>query len=78
MPLFLWRRKAGEAVGQRGKRSAGSCDSCVNYVFDEECQYYVCEAHLDEDDMVRFLSSESFHCPYYRLDDEYQVVRHQM
>ena len=70
----LQGRKAGEAVGQ----VTSSCDSCVNYVYDEDWGYYICEASLDEDEMVRFLSSQNFGCPYYRPDDEYQVVRHQM
>lgn len=61
----------------KGYRQSG-CESCVNYVYDEECGYYVCEANLDEDDMVRFLSSQTFNCPFYCLDDEYRVVRHQM
>lgn len=65
-------------MGKKVKEYTGGCDSCVNYVFDEEYQYYVCEASLDEDDMVRFLSNESFHCPYYHSDNEYLVVRHQM
>ena len=60
------------------KKSVSNCESCVNYVYDEDYEYYVCEANLDEDDMVRFLQDRSFQCPYYQLDDEYQVVRHQM
>ena len=55
-----------------------SCESCVNYVYDEDCGYYVCQANLDEDDMVRFLSSQTFNCPFYCLDDEYRVVRRQI
>ena len=54
------------------------CDSCVNYVYDEEYEEYNCEVNLDEDDMVRFMSSQYECCPYYRLDDEYGVVRKQM
>lgn len=70
--------KAGDAMKAARDRSLSSCDSCVNYVYDEDCGYYVCEADLDEDDMVKFLSSQKFHCSYYRLNDEYSVVRHQM
>lgn len=58
--------------------SGNICDSCVNYVYDEEYEEYNCEVNLDEDDMVRFLSSRYASCPYYRLDDEYGVVRKQM
>ena len=34
--------------------------------------------NLDEDEMYRFLSGTQQECPYFRLDDEYAVVRHQM
>ena len=68
-------RKAGEHMKPKKQTN---CDSCVNYVYDEDYEYYVCEANLDEDDMARFLGNQSFSCPYYQLDDEYAVVRHQM
>lgn len=55
-----------------------SCETCVNYVYDEDYECYTCEQDLDEDEMGKFLSSSVDHCPYYRLDDEYQIVRHQM
>ena len=28
-----------------------SCESCVNYVYDEDWEQYVCAADLDEDEM---------------------------
>lgn len=55
-----------------------NCDSCVNYVYDEDWECYVCDMNLDEDDMVRFLTDTFKDCPYYRSDNEYEVVRHQM
>ena len=55
-----------------------SCETCVNYVYDEDYECYVCEQDLDEDEMGKFLSSSFDNCPYYRLNDEYKVVRHQM
>ena len=54
------------------------CDTCENYVSDEEYEYYVCEVNLDEDEMQKFLSGSLDSCPYYRPDDEYRIVRHQM
>ena len=47
---------------------ATNCETCANYYYD---------VSLDEDEMVRFLSSPDYNCPYYRLDDEYGVVRKQ-
>ncbi len=57
---------------------ATNCDSCVNYVYDDEDEMYYCLVNLDEDEMYRFLSGTQKDCPFYRLDDEYAVVRHQM
>ena len=37
----------------------------------------VCDVDLDEDEMQRFLSGNNETCPYYQLDDEYAVVKHQ-
>lgn len=54
------------------------CESCVNYVYDDDWDCYTCMANLDEDDMQRFLSGTNNDCCFYRLDDEYGVVRHQM
>lgn len=54
-----------------------NCENCVNFVFDEETQEYVCVAAFDEDEYVRFLSGNQKNCPYFRLDDEYGVVRRQ-
>ena len=60
------------------KNTPSSCDSCVNYVYDEDYEYYVCDMDLDEDEFQKFLTSASFSCPYYQLNDEYLVVRKQM
>lgn len=55
-----------------------SCDSCRNYVYDEEYDEYECMVDMDEDDYARLLNSSCRECPYYDGDDEYKVVRHQM
>lgn len=55
-----------------------NCENCTNYIYDEELDYYVCAVNLDEDEMRRFLSGSNYSCPYFRLDDEYGVVRKQM
>ena len=54
------------------------CEACAYYEYDEEEDAYYCSVNLDEDDMVRFLSSQTFNCPFYCLDDEYRVVRRQI
>lgn len=55
-----------------------SCDSCNNYIYDEEFEEYVCEVDMDEDEMGQFLTSSFYQCPYYQFNDEYKVVRKQM
>ena len=59
------------------KKSAG-CEYCSNYVYDEDYEDYMCQVNMDEDDVVRLMSDESYDCPYYQLDDEYRIVRKQM
>lgn len=54
------------------------CDTCSNYQYVEDYEYYVCMIDLDEDDMSRFLQGGSFACSFYQRDDEYAVVRKQM
>ena len=53
------------------------CDTCANYAYDEDYEYYVCDIDLDEDEMQRFLSNSNENCPYYQNGDEYQVVKQQ-
>ena len=59
-------------------KKSTNCETCTNYVYDEDYDCYVCMVNLDEDEMYRFLASGQKECPYYRSDDEYAVVRHQM
>ncbi|MCI8950455.1 MAG: hypothetical protein HFG49_10520 [Lachnospiraceae bacterium] len=54
------------------------CDNCAHYTYDEEAEEYFCMVNLDEDEMARFMSHFRFECPYFRLDDEYRLVRKQM
>ena len=54
-----------------------NCETCAFYTYDDEYGYYVCEADLDEDEMQRFLTSQTYNCPYYDFYDEYKIVRKQ-
>ena len=60
------------------KKRISSCDICMNYTYDEDYECYVCGVNLDEDEMARFMEDRFYDCPYYRLGDEYAIVRHQM
>ncbi|MCR5610113.1 MAG: DUF6472 family protein [Lachnospiraceae bacterium] len=54
------------------------CDSCNNYVYDDEYECYECVVNMDEDDYMRLISNERATCPYYQSNDEYKIVRKQM
>ncbi len=51
------------------------CETCKNYVYDEEYEGYICLANIDEDDFYRLYTRQS--CPYYQSDDDYLIVRKQ-
>ncbi len=56
---------------------SGKCETCMFYDFDEEYDDYVCDADMDEDDMVRFLEGRTDACPFWRPGDEYRTARRQ-
>lgn len=60
------------------KEKQSSCESCMNYEYDEWYECYTCSVSLDEDEMALFLADRFQSCPYYRFGDEYLVVRKQM
>lgn len=53
------------------------CEECDYFDYDEETDTYECMMNLDMDDYERFLSSGRNRCPYYRVRDEYRIVRRQ-
>ena len=55
-----------------------SSDSCEYNGYAEDDEQYYCEVDMDEDDAARIMQGHYKECPYYQLDDEYAVVRHQM
>lgn len=63
---------------KKKKAAATNCESCMNYEYDEEYDYYVCTQDLDQDEMYRFVCGQFTECPYYRYGDEYSIVRKQM
>lgn len=59
------------------EKSYGNCENCVYYAYDEEYEDYICDMNLDEDEMVQFMQFSAKGCPYFRLYDEYGIVRKQ-
>lgn len=64
-------------MSKQGKKITGCCENCAYYNYDDEAATYVCDAMLDEDELYRFLQSDTANCPYYRPYDEYKVVQRQ-
>ena len=56
---------------------SNSCETCANYEYDEVMDCYFCSINLDEDDMYKFLSGNTFDCAFWQDGDEYAVVRKQ-
>ena len=46
--------------------------------FKYDTQLLIEGENLDEDEMARFMEDRFYDCPYYRLGDEYMIVRKQM
>ncbi len=59
------------------KNKSTSCETCSNYNYDDDFECYCCDVNLDEDELMRFMSGSNYSCPYYRLDDDYAIVRKQ-
>ncbi len=53
------------------------CETCEFARIDEETGDIICDARLDEDDMVDFLNRNDGRCKYYRFYDEYKMVQKQ-
>ncbi|MBQ7485645.1 MAG: hypothetical protein IJT78_03350 [Oscillospiraceae bacterium] len=53
------------------------CENCQFYQYDEEYDDYFCDAALDEDDMARFVASQTRECPFWRPSDDYRTARRQ-
>ncbi len=54
-----------------------NCEQCVNYVYNNDDDFYECLVNLDEDEFYKFITSKADACPYFRLDDEYAIARKQ-
>lgn len=55
------------------------CENCMNLEYDEELREYVCTVSviMDEDDYARMNYHPQKQCPYFKIGDEYTIVRKQ-
>ena len=56
---------------------SNNCDYCMNYTYDEDMEMMVGAVELDQDEYARFVTGSVRSCPYFRMGDEYSVVRKQ-
>lgn len=60
------------------KKKATNCDYCIYFQYDDDDECYECQMNLDEDEMLRYLTSDNNSCPYFQLNDEYGRARKQI
>ena len=55
------------------------CENCMYLEYDDEIKQEVCSINyiMDEADFVRMSYHHSKRCPYYKVGDEYTLVRKQ-
>lgn len=49
----------------------------MNYYYDDEYDCYACSMDLDEDEMYSFIRGGNENCHYFRMGDDYTIVRKQ-
>ncbi len=55
------------------------CEDCMYYEYDEEYEDYYCsQSCLDEDDLARIANDPHYSCPFYRVGNEYTIVKKQI
>ncbi len=53
------------------------CENCENLEYDEEYEDYVCMVDMDMDDLEQLMDTGCSRCPFYRVRDDYRIVRRQ-
>ena len=77
MQCYRSLQRAGNGERKLSKESRTSCETCTYYIYDEEYECYLCDKNMDEDDYMRYIVSSERECPFFKLDDEYAIVRKQ-
>lgn len=53
------------------------CEYCLYLTYDEELGEDYCSMSLDQDEIARLRYSSHNGCPYFRMGDDYTIVRKQ-
>jgi hypothetical protein len=54
------------------------CDYCLYLAYDEEIEEDYCSLNLDQDDVEKGKYRQHASCPYFRMGDDYTIVRKQV
>lgn len=54
-----------------------TCEYCLNYEYDDFTEMYYCQNSLDEDEMAKYISNSYYNCPYFHINNEYEIVKKQ-
>jgi hypothetical protein len=54
------------------------CDYCLYLAYDEGTEDYYCSLNLDQDEVAKLTYSTHNSCPYFRMGDDYTIVRKQI
>ncbi len=54
-----------------------NCEYCSNYIYDEFTGTSYCNISLDEDEMAKYITNSYYNCPYFFLNNEYEIVKKQ-
>ncbi len=54
-----------------------NCEYCMNYAYDDEYECYLCSIDMDEDEVMNLYTNKRKGCPYFRMGDDYTIVRKQ-
>lgn len=53
------------------------CEMCLNFDYDPELDEDYCTMHMDQDDLEKLRANPRSGCPYFRLGDDYTIMRKQ-
>ena len=61
------------------RKNTVNCEDCMYFEYDEEYEEYYCtQSCLDEDDLARMAEDPRYVCPFYRVGNEYTIVKKQI
>lgn len=57
--------------------TSNQCEHCMLLDYDEVLDEHYCTVNLDQDDMEKLSYNRKASCPYFRMGDDYTIVKKQ-